>query len=205
MVSRSEKRREKEERRKEVERLEEKRRKEEERRDEKRRAMPSAEEPTGVVELAGHGKYEVLRCIVPLPGGDRVATASDEGKVRVFAVATGALEHELDAHKRDLFFQRALATLGGDIVVSGEFNYGKVVTWNAATGERLGEAAAGGGVLALAARDGGRFVAGTRGGDVVFYTHRGGRGLEETARIAGAHNRWVSDFAVRRAAGDRVK
>jgi hypothetical protein len=82
------------------------------------------------------------------------------------------------------------------MIVSGGAADGKVVTWNAASGERLGEAAAGSGVVALAALDGGRFVAGTKGGDVVLYKHHGGRGVEEAARIAGAHSHCVRDFAV---------
>jgi hypothetical protein len=55
---------------------------------------------------------------VPLSGGERAATASSARKVRVFAVATGALERELDAHEGKIEW-RALAALGGDIVVSG--------------------------------------------------------------------------------------
>jgi WD domain, G-beta repeat len=163
----------------------------------KRRFLPVAKKPTGVVELAGHGENERVNCIVALPGGDRVATASSDGKVRVFTVATGALRHELDAHNGGIW-GRALAALGDDIIVSGGGAAvdGKVVTWNAATGERVGEAAAGSGVFALAALDGGRFVAGTTAGDVVFYTHHGGRGVEEVARVAGAHNGWVVDFSV---------
>jgi WD40 repeat protein len=157
--------------------------------------MPAAEAPTGFVALAGHGVGEWVWCIVPLPGGDRVATASDDGKVRVYQVANGAMEHELDSHERH-WFQRALAALGGDIIVSRGAADCKVVTWNAASGERLGETAAGSGVVALAALDSGRFVAGTKGGDIVFYTHHGGRGVEEAARIAGAHKDWVGDVAV---------
>jgi WD40 repeat protein len=132
-----------------------------------RRALPAAEAPKGVVALAAIGKNKWLRCIVPLPGGDRVATASSDGKVRVYAVATGALEHELDAHEGGIG-KRALAALGGDIIVSGGAADGKVATWNAASGERLGEAAAETTVIALAAIDSGRFVAGTRSVDVVF-------------------------------------
>jgi hypothetical protein len=98
-------------------------------------------------------------------------------------------------HDREIGW-RALAALGGDIIFSGGEDDCKVVTWNAASGEGLGEGAAGGGVGALAALDGGRFVAGTIGGDVVFYTHHGGCGVEESARIAGAHKDWVHDFAV---------
>jgi hypothetical protein len=37
----------------------------------------------------------------------------------------------------------ALAALGGDIIVSGGLIDGKVVTWSAANGEWLGEAATG--------------------------------------------------------------
>jgi WD40 repeat protein len=161
----------------------------------KHNALPAAEAPTGVVPLAGHGKNKWVRRIVPLSGGERVATASSDGKLRVFAVATGALEHELDAHERD-FWQRALASLGGDIIVSGGHDDGRVVTWNAASGKRLGEAAAGSGVVALAAIDNRQFVAGTGGGDIVFYTHHGGRGVEEAARIARAHCHRVQDFAL---------
>jgi hypothetical protein len=115
--------------------------------------------------------------------------------VRVLTVATGALEHELDAHAGGVGW-RALATLGGDIIVSGGHDDGRVATWNAARGERLGEVAAGVGVRALAAIDSGRFVAGTKSGDVVFYTHHGGSGVEEAALIPGAHRGPVNDFAV---------
>jgi hypothetical protein len=63
------------------------------------RAMPAFELPTGVVELAGPGEHGKVNYIVPLPTGDRVTTASDEGKVAVFAVATGALEFQFNAHE----------------------------------------------------------------------------------------------------------
>jgi hypothetical protein len=58
-----------------------------------------AKNPTGVVELAGHGEEERVWCLVPLPGGNRVATPSNIGKVLAFAVAAGALELELDARE----------------------------------------------------------------------------------------------------------
>jgi hypothetical protein len=70
-----------EKRREKAGQQEEKSRKEAERRDEKRRAMSGAEAPTGVVELAGHSEKDWLGCIVPLPGVDRVATASNKVKV----------------------------------------------------------------------------------------------------------------------------
>jgi WD40 repeat protein len=41
-----------------------------------------------------------------------------------------------------------------------------------------------------------RTTAGTVNGGVVFYTHHGGRGVKETARIAGAHKDLVRDVAV---------
>jgi WD40 repeat protein len=157
--------------------------------------MSAAEAPMDAVELAGHGEEVVVWCIVPLPGGDRVATASRDGKVRVFAVATGALEHTLDAHE-GIIGWRALAALGGDIVVSGGAADGKVVTWNAASGERLDEVAVGSDVFALARLDGARLVAGTRSGDVVFCTHHGGLCVEEATRFAGARRGGVLDFAV---------
>jgi WD40 repeat protein len=73
---------------------------------------------------------------------------------------------------------------------------GKVVTWNAASGERLGEAGNGSRVMALSALVGGRFVAGTRSGDVVVYTHQVGRGVGAVARIAGVHGNEVFDFDI---------
>jgi hypothetical protein len=80
--------------------------------------MPTAAEPpTGVVELAGHGANDVLSDIVPLPGGNRVATVTSAGKMRGFTVATGALELELDGQKVDKI-GRLLTALGGDIVVA---------------------------------------------------------------------------------------
>jgi WD40 repeat protein len=138
-----------------------------------------------------------LQCIVPLPVDDRVATASNKGMVHVIGVATGALEREIDAHEEKVGW-RALAALGGDIIVSGGDAGGKVATWNAASGERLGEAAAGSSIIALAVLDSGRFVAGTVNGDVVYYAHLVGRGLEATARIAGAHTHEVSGISVYR-------
>jgi hypothetical protein len=84
----------------------EERRKEEERREVKCQTMPAAKAPTGVVNLR-HGAVEGVWCIVPLPGGGRVANASNKGKVRVFAVSTGALEHELDAHAGDIWGARS--------------------------------------------------------------------------------------------------
>jgi hypothetical protein len=53
---------------------------------EKRHAVPATAASTRVVELSGPGEW--IRCIVQLPGGDRVATTSR--KVRVFAVARPA-------------------------------------------------------------------------------------------------------------------
>jgi WD40 repeat protein len=63
-------------------------------------------------------------------------------------------------------------------------------------GERLDELAAGSGVMTLAALDGERFVLSANRGDVVFYSHRGGLCVAKAARIVGAHNVWVRDFAV---------
>jgi WD40 repeat protein len=83
--------------------------------------MPAPAKPTGVVPLAGHGVDESVRCIVSLPGGDRVATVSDGGNVRVFAVATGALEHGSNAHEGKI---GCLAALGRDIIVSGNWARG---------------------------------------------------------------------------------
>jgi WD40 repeat protein len=157
--------------------------------------MPAAEEPTGVIELAGNDEEGWLQCIVPLPGGDRVVTASSKGKVRVFAVTTGALEHELDAHKGAIG-ERALAALGGDIIISGGKNDGTIVTWNTASGDWLGEAAVGDGVIALAALDDWQFVAGTDCGDVMFYKHDRGRGVEEAACVVDEHSDGISDFAL---------
>jgi WD40 repeat protein len=80
--------------------------------------MRAAGTPTGVVEFAENNENGWLQCIAQLPGGDRVVTASNKGKLRVFAVATGTLERGLDAHKGSIG-ERALAALGGDIIVSG--------------------------------------------------------------------------------------
>jgi WD40 repeat protein len=55
---------------------------------------------------------------VPLPGGDSVTTASSDSKLNVFTVSTGALEHEIDAHERDIGCCTRDA-LGGDVIVSG--------------------------------------------------------------------------------------
>jgi hypothetical protein len=82
----------------------------------------------------------------------------------------------------------ALHALGGASIISGGAADGKVVTCNAATGERLGKATAGCSVGAPAAVDSGRFVAGTSVGDVVFYPHHGGRGGDGAARIGRAHS-----------------
>jgi WD40 repeat protein len=76
------------------------------------------EAPTRVVQLVGHGENEWVWCIVPLPGGESVAAAPSDSKLRVFAVATGALEHELDANERDSKCC-AVDALGGDVIVSG--------------------------------------------------------------------------------------
>jgi hypothetical protein len=86
---------------------------------------------------------------VPLPGGDRVATVTSEGKIRVITVATGALEHELDGQKVDKI-GRALTAVGGDIVVA-RITGRNFAAWNAANGERPGEVAAASGVVAFAA------------------------------------------------------
>jgi WD40 repeat protein len=56
--------------------------------------------------------------------------------------------------------------------------------------------AAASGVVAFAALDGGRFVAGAIGGDVVFYKHHRGRGIDETACISKAHSHCVCDISV---------
>jgi WD40 repeat protein len=80
--------------------------------------------------------------------------------------------------------------------VSGGNDDGTVVTWNVASGDWLGEAAAGGGVIALVALDERQFAAGTKCGDVVFYKHDGGRGVEEVACVGDAHSDWIFDFAV---------
>jgi hypothetical protein len=107
-----------------------------------------------------------LKCKAPLLRGDRAATASNKGKVHDFVATTGALEFEFSAYDGDIG-RRALA-LGGNIIVSGGNDDGKVVAWNMACGKRLGEAAAGSGGLAPPALGGRQLIVGTKGGDISF-------------------------------------
>jgi WD domain, G-beta repeat len=178
------------------------------------RRRPRAAAPVTTLALAGHAATVSVHRVIPLPGGERAATAAADGAVRLFSVASGERVHELVAGAaagRPV----GLAALGGDVFAAGGPG-GTVVTWGAGAGERLATvvvvvaaaataatAATGGEgkcgsawVSAVAAQGEGRFVVGTSAGGLVFYTHRDGRDVVEVGRAEGAHEGAVEDVAV---------
>jgi WD40 repeat protein len=142
----------------------------------------------GAVELTGHGN--LVNRIVPLPGGDLAATASDDKTVRVFSSASGALRRTLAGHGNDVC---GLAALGGDLVAAGDSG-GWMCVWNARTGELTHDRNLGGIVCAVAALGAGRFVASV-GRSLLLFGHRDGRGVTQARQIPSAHASVIWDIA----------
>jgi hypothetical protein len=150
--------------------------------------------PPGAVGLRGHQR--AVNRIVPLPDGRRIATASDDKKVRVFDAASGELLHTLAGHEQAVI---GLAALGGDIIASGDRDGGLRV-WDARVGSGGPELSGHVWVNAIAALDAGRFAVGA-GKDLVFFTHANGVDVAEVGRITDAHAKRVKDIS---ACGGRV-
>lgn len=148
--------------------------------------------------LNSHGN--AVRCVVVLPESGLVATACDDGHVRVFAPngdadGDGGPLHDIKAHEGRL---TGLAPLGGDVIASGGRHEGCISTWRASKGRRLETLKLPedcGGVSVIAALGSECFVAGTLSGDVVFVSHLQGRKLEVLSVEAGLCG-IISDISV---------
>lgn len=142
------------------------------------------------------GLKNVVQRIVALPGGERVVTASVDGGVNIYSAATGDLVHAIEAHQGK-WGPAGLTAIGGNMFASAGCGDGNISTWGAGAGQRLGSLVAGdgSGVRAIKATGEGSFVAGTRSGDLLFYSHREGRDITEVARVTGAHASAISDIA----------
>jgi WD40 repeat protein len=72
-----------------------------------------------------------MRCVAFLPGDELVVTGSDDGKLRIWSVATGAVIREWSAHPKEV---RAIAVLPGTGHVVSAGQDGTVRVWNPETG-----------------------------------------------------------------------
>ena len=72
------------------------------------------------------------------PSGQRLATAAEDGKVRIWDLASAAPIREIAAHDGDAV-QVSFAAGGARLITSG--NDGRLRVWDSATGERLSELA----------------------------------------------------------------
>jgi hypothetical protein len=173
-------------------------------REQARLAIPDAARTTDIIELTGHKKargYPVTY-IVQLHGGERVATISRCSKVRIFLVATGMLEIEIDTHEAGIGW-RALASLGDDCIATGAVlgRFGQVATWCTSSGVQLGNCSVASTVFALATIDSERFAAGTSDGCILVFKHHHGKDVAEIVRIENAHDGYIRDISV---CGDRL-
>jgi hypothetical protein len=151
--------------------------------------------PASLVNLQGHNN-DVQR-IVALPGCERVVSASVDGTINIYSSVTGELVHALVA-RPGRCGPGGLAALGHDVFASAGSGDGNISTWGAGAGERLCTINADGGcgVSTIVGNGDWGFVAGTKGGDLLFYSHREGRDITEVDRVASAHAACVSDLAV---------
>jgi WD40 repeat protein len=145
------------------------------------------------VPLYGHTKW--ARRIVPLPGGEFIATSCDDGEVRVFDAACGAMLRDFTwrGYLRNVP-TRGLAALGSDLVVSGD-SLGLLCVRNVRTGEFMHTCDLRNYIGAVAALDAGRFLASTSDHLFVF-EHRNGHGVTEARKVPTGHAKVVADIAV---------
>lgn len=164
--------------------------------------LPAAESPVHPVTLEEHRDW--VLAMAPLPDGNRVATACNDGFVRVFALGgagdtstSRAYLRTFEAHKGGV---HEVCALGGDVLATSGREDGIVATWRASSGERvatlrvsethaLGMAVVGRDCIAVGAQNG-------ESGDLVFLSHDGGRDLREDARRIAAHQGWIHRVVV---------
>lgn len=144
--------------------------------------------------LSGHTN-SVSR-VIAFDNGSLLATACYDGKVRVYdsSGGTSILRHELPGHAGLVL---GLAPICGSIIVSGGWD-DKIITWDARSGERietykLNDAS----INTIAPVDSNTFVAGTGGGDLVFFSHVKGKKIKEDERISSAHEAWINHIAIK--------
>lgn len=117
-------------------------------------------------------------------------TATCDGKLQALAVEDGTVLWEVTPHpdSPDVSSDNAcqLAVLGAGVVASCEKTSYFIRTWNADTGQQLGELNVGGGgagVFSLAAITSRQFAAGNGSGEIVVYDHEQGKGLEKASKL----------------------
>lgn len=144
--------------------------------------------------LRGHSRC--VRRIAALPKSNALATASDDGGVRIYALnSDGRPLHALRCHDHRA---QGLAELCTDVLLSVGQD-GMIKTWNVRTGEQLGEASLESdrrGCTLARALDGRSFVVGTNRGDLIFYDHDRGLNVREIARRRRAHADRINDIDV---------
>ncbi len=144
--------------------------------------------------LTGHTN-SVSR-VIAFDSGSLIATACYDGKVRVYdsSGGTSILRHELVGQSGLVL---GLAPLCGSVIVSGGWD-DKIITWDARSGERLDtyklEDAS---INTIASIDSSTFVAGTGGGDIIFFSHVKGKKIKEVSRISSAHDAWINHIVIR--------
>lgn len=131
--------------------------------------------------------------IAYLPDEAQIVTACFDQCARVFSTKTGVLLRTFTGHENGVY---GLAVLGSDLIASGDLS-GVLCVWRARTGRCLYRAKQeGGSVLAIAALDSSRFVAGLDDGSLIFYHHREGEDVLALRSIPHAHEARIRSIAI---------
>lgn len=136
-------------------------------------------------------------CVVELPDGERVATASGDGVVRVHYARTGKLLRKLRVHAPRLTLRshttgfHALAALGGNLIASsqearGDATHPSFFVWSVDDSKPLSSLKGQAGLKAIAALGNGLLVL-CPGKSIVVMKHSDGRALTEARRRNDAH------------------
>lgn len=141
--------------------------------------------PPGATDLDGH--EGIVRRIVPMPDGLRVATACDDNNVRVYSVDTGDLLDTLRGHTHAV---SGLSALGGDILLSIGLQ-ATLRVWDVSRRECLFTANVKG--VATAVLGPAIFFVGD-GRDLLFFSHDNGENVEEIWRESNAHAPMKTSF-----------
>lgn len=143
--------------------------------------------------LEGH--TAAVNRVVVFPVSRNIATACDDGYVRIFSCAGSPL----NSFQTGTGAVLGLAALEGDVVASGGQRAGVIATHTASSGEELDCVSLGGAcgaVSAIAAVSEGRIVAGSLDGTLFFILHENGRKMRLlTTAWSGCGSVW--DISVR--------